>query len=130
MHRLRTRASRWAVVCLLTVGLLFVQRLLTSTTLVYSVLSGALAVTAVVGAVVMAAHNSFEAHLLAWLVVASTICSTLLLVTVGLPGNATSELSAVHVGLIVLSVMIMLLMWQDIRMRRKHARGARRPYAR
>jgi len=130
MHRLRTRSSRWAAVCLLTVGLLFVQRLLTSTTLVYSVLSGALAVTAVVGAVVMAAHNSFEAHLLAWLVVASTICSTLLLVTVGLPGNATSELSPVHVGLIVLSVMIMLLMWQDMRMRREHARGARRPYAR
>jgi len=130
MHRLRTRASRWAAACLLAVGMLFVQRFLTSTTTVYSVLSGALAVTSVVGAAAMAAHNSFEAHLVAWLVVASTICSTLLLVTVGLPGDATSALSVAHVGLLVLSVMIAVLMWQDMRVRRKHARGARRPYAR
>lgn len=130
MRRHRTRASGWAAVCLLAVGLLFVQRFHTSTTTVYSVLSGALAVAAVVGAAVMAVYNSFEAHLMAWLVVASTIGSTLLLVTVGLPGNASSELSVAHVALLVLSVVIVLLMWQDMRMRREHARGARRPYAR
>jgi len=130
MPRLRTTASRWAAACLAAVGLLCLQRLATSSTMVWSILSGVLAVVAVGAAVKMLAHNCFESHLAAWLVVAAGAASTLLLLTVGLPGGGTSDLTVIHAALLVLSAVIPVLLVLDGRVRREHARRARRPYAR
>lgn len=130
MPRLRTTASRWAAAAMLALGILFVQRLATSTTPVYSILSGVLAVAAVLSGVKMLAHNCFESHLVAALVVAATATSTLLVLTVGMPGGGSADFSVVHVGLLALSVVVPLLLLQDGRVRREHARRTRRPYAR
>ena len=130
MPRLRTTPSRWAAVACLAIGLLFVQRLATSTTLVYSILSGVLVVASLAAGLKMLAHNCFESHLVAALVVAATAGSTLLLTTVGLPGDGAAHLSAVHVALFFLSASIVVLLMQDARVRREHARRTRRPYAR
>ena len=130
MPRLRTKPSRWAAVALIAIGLLFVQRLATSTTLVYSILSGVLVVASLAAGLKMLAHNCFESHLVAALVVAATAGSTLLLTTVGLPGDGAAHLSAVQDVLFFPSASIMVLLMRGARVGREPARRTRQPYAR
>lgn len=129
MRRPRTVASRWAAVACFTIAVLFVPRLVSAPSPGYAVLSGVLAVAAALSGAKMLAHNCFESHLAATLVATATAGSTLLVLTIGLPGGGTTHVSALHVALLVLSVVVPVLLVLDARMRRESARRTRRPYA-
>jgi len=128
MRRQRTAASRWAAGACLAIGVLYASRLLSATSTVSLLLESVMVVIAVATAVKMWAHNCFESHLAAGALVAATAGSTLLAVTLGLPGEDAGELTVVRTVLLVLSVVIVLLLVQDGRVRREQARRRRRPY--
>ncbi|MET0467369.1 MAG: hypothetical protein ABWZ87_01380 [Aeromicrobium sp.] len=130
MRRLRTNASRWAAAACLALGALYVFGMVDADSVVFVLLAAVMATIAVAAAVKMWLHNCFESHLAAWALVAATVGSSLLALTVGIPGEGAAELSVVRVALLVLSGAVALLLVQDGRVRRKHARPARRPYAR
>ncbi len=130
MQRLRTTASRWAALMCLLIGLVFVQRALVAPSAVYSTLESVLAVIAVLAAVKMWLHNCFESHLAASVVVVATAGSTVLALTAGIPGEGRADLSAVRILELVLCAAVVALLVLDGRVRREHARRARRSYAR
>ena len=129
MRRLRTRASRGAALACLAIGVVHAVGLASSPSRVYSLLEGAVAVVAVLTGLKMWFHNCFESHLAAGLLVTATVVSTLLAVTVGLPGGGAVDLTVTSVALLLLSVGLVGFLIQDGRVRRAYARGARRSYA-
>lgn len=130
MQRLRTTASRWAALACLVIGLVFAQRALGASSTVYRMLESVLAVIAVLAAGKMWLHNCFESHLAASVVVVATAGSALLAATVGIPGEGQADLTALRVLELALCTTVMVLLVLDGRVRRDHARRARRSYAR
>ena len=130
MRRLRTTASRWAAAACLLLALMYAQRAATTPSVVYTVLGFAVAVVAGLTALKMWLHNCFESHLAASVVVAAAAGSTLLAVTAGIPGHGPADLTIVRAAELALCAVIVMLLVLDGRVRREHARRARRSYAR
>lgn len=130
MRRLRTTASRWAAAACLLLGLVYAQRAATTPSVVYTLLGSTVAVIAGLAALKMWLHNCFESHLAASLVVAAAAGSTLLAVTVGVPGQGQADLTLLRAAELALCAVIVMLLVLDGRVRREHARRARRSYAR
>ncbi|WP_286931009.1 MULTISPECIES: hypothetical protein [Aeromicrobium] len=130
MQRLRTTASRWAAAACLAIGLVYLTLLPAAPSRVYVVMEIVIAAVAGLTAVKMWMHNCFESHLGAGALVAATAGSSLLAMTVGLPGDGGGDFSATRLALIALSAAVVVLLVQDGRVRREHALRTRRPYAR
>jgi hypothetical protein len=130
MRRLRTTASRGAAASCLAIGLVYLTLIPAAPSRVYVVMEVVIAVVAGLTAVKMWMHNCFESHLGAGAVVAATAGSSVLAMVVGLPGEDGGDVSATRVVLLGLSMAVVVLLVQDGRVRREHARRARRPYAR
>lgn len=130
MRRLRTTASRWAAVACLAIALIYLVRVAEAPSAAYLLGEIVMGVLGVAAAVKMWLHNCFESHLAAGALVAATAGGTLLAVTAGLPGGGASGLTPTRVVLLALSATVVVLLVQDGRVRREHARRARRPYAR
>lgn len=129
MKRLRTVPSRGAALACFAIGIVYAVGIFSSPSVVYALLGGAGAVVAALTGAKMWFHNCFESHLAAMLLVVAAVISTLLYVTVGLPGGDSGALSALHVVVVVLSVVVVVLLVMDGRVRREHRRRTRRSYA-
>ncbi|SKB06350.1 hypothetical protein [Aeromicrobium choanae] len=130
MRRLRTTASRWAAAACLAIGLVYLTLLPAAPSRVYVVMEIVIAVVAGATALKMWMHNCFESHLGAGALVAATAGSSLLAMTVGLPGEGGGDLSGTRLVLLALSAAVVVLLVQDGRVRREQALRRRRPYAR
>ncbi|MFC7490744.1 MULTISPECIES: hypothetical protein [unclassified Knoellia] len=118
MPRRLTRSSRWAAVAAIVLALVLVERAANAASTSAMVLEGVVALLAMLGGVKMWVHNCFESHLVVVLAVAATSIGTLLSLTLGMPGNGPTELSATHVVTLLLSVTVGLLLVLDAHERR------------
>jgi hypothetical protein len=119
MPRERTTASRWAAIATGVLALALLERALQSDSTGATVLQLVALVAAALGAVKMWVDNCLESHLVVITVVIATVVGTVLSLTLGMPGAPVELLAPVHVGLLVLSASILLLLVADARARRR-----------
>lgn len=117
MPRELTVASRWAAAATLMLAVVLVERSVHAASTGAMVLEGVVALLAALGGAKMWLHNCFESHLVVVLAVAATAIGTVLSLTLGMPGNGRTDLSATHVVTLVLSAAIGVLLVSDARAR-------------
>ncbi|MEO7270011.1 MAG: hypothetical protein ABIW49_12475 [Knoellia sp.] len=118
MPRRRTGASRWAAVATWLLALALFGQALGAESTGATVLEGAIAAAAALGATKMWIHNCFESHLVVVLAVSATVIGALLDLTVGMPGGPVTPLMPAHVVVLALAMAIGTLLFADARTRR------------
>ncbi len=118
MPRARTRASRWAAVAAWTLALVLLGQAVQADSTGATVLAGAVAAAAALGATKMWIHNCFESHLVVVLAVGATVIGSVLGLTLGMPGAPVTPLTPTHVVVFALAFAIGTLLFADARARR------------
>jgi hypothetical protein len=118
MPRTRTRASRWAAVVTWLLALVLLREAVRADSTGATVLAGAVASAAALGAAKMWVHNCFESHLVVVVAVGAALIGSLLSLTLGMPGAPVMPLTPTHVVVFALSIALGTLLFADARARR------------